>query len=90
MTYVRQEDNPPQVYRHTNGFAIASLVSALVAWIPGGQVLAVIFGHIALRQIAADPDQDGRRLAVAGLVIGYAAIVIIAFVVLGIVVGHGS
>lgn len=40
------------------------------------QVLAVIFGHKAMRQIKQDPKSErGRGMALAGLVVGYVAIV---------------
>jgi Domain of unknown function (DUF1707)/Domain of unknown function (DUF4190) len=62
-TFVR----PPT---RTNGFAVASLVISLV-WIVGS-VLAIVFGHVALKQISAsDGEQTGRGFAVAGLAIGY-------------------
>lgn len=56
----------------TNGFAIASLVVGAVWmwWI--GSILAIVFGHIALKQIAcSEHGQGGRGLAIAGLVLGY-------------------
>ena len=56
----------------TNGFAIASLVLGVVWmwWI--GSLLAIVFGHLALRQIARTGGaQSGRGMAVAGLVLGY-------------------
>jgi Domain of unknown function (DUF4190)/Domain of unknown function (DUF1707) len=54
----------------TNGFAIASLVVGILWmwWI--GSVLAVVFGHVALKQIART-GQSGRGMAIAGLVLGY-------------------
>jgi hypothetical protein len=57
----------------TNGFAVASLVLGIiwVYWL--GSILAVIFGHISLKQIARN-QQSGRGLAVAGLVLGYVGI----------------
>ena len=58
------------VPRKTNGFAIASFVVALVC----GGPLAVIFGHVALSQIDKN-QEDGRGLAIAGLVIGYISLV---------------
>ncbi len=69
--------------RRTNGLAIASLVTGLLWmwWI--GSVVAVVLGHAALRQIAASGGrQTGRGLAVAGLVIGYAGILVAALVLL--------
>jgi peptidyl-prolyl cis-trans isomerase B (cyclophilin B) len=53
---------PPQ---QTNSMAIVALVSALV-FAP----LGIVFGHIALSQIRRS-DEDGKGLAIAGLVIGY-------------------
>lgn len=71
----------PQSYfpaaRRTNPMAVASLVLALVSAIGFGilivpQALAVIFGHVALSQIAKNADtQTGRGLAIGGLVVGY-------------------
>ena len=59
----------------TNGLAIASLVCSF--FIP---IVGVILGHIALNQIK-QTGQEGRGLAIAGLVIGYIyiAIVVLAF-----------
>jgi hypothetical protein len=55
-----------------NGLAVGSFVLSLL-WLFGvGSVLAVIFGHVALRQIKRSQGrQSGRGLAVAGLIIGY-------------------
>lgn len=68
----------------TNGLAIASLVLGIVwiYWI--GSILAVIFGHIALRQIDdTGRTQQGRGMAIAGLVLGYVGVGFLAlFIVL--------
>ena len=61
----------------TNTFAILALVFALF-----GSVLGIVFGHIALSQIDRTGEQ-GRGLATAGLVIGYAGVALIAIVLLG-------
>lgn len=53
----------------TSGLAIASLVFSLV--IPVGCIPAIICGHIALRKTEKDATVQGRRLALAGLIIGY-------------------
>jgi hypothetical protein len=53
-----------------NTFAVASLVLAVT----GGSLLAVIFGHVARSQIRRSKE-TGRRLATAGLVLGYAGVV---------------
>jgi uncharacterized BrkB/YihY/UPF0761 family membrane protein len=55
--------------RPTNSLAIVSLVSAFFI-----SLVAVITGHIALRQIART-GEGGRGLAIAGLIIGYLSIV---------------
>jgi peptidyl-prolyl cis-trans isomerase B (cyclophilin B) len=51
--------------RPTNGMAIASLVCAFL-FAP----LGILFGHISLSQIRRS-GEEGRGLAIAGLVIGY-------------------
>ena len=64
--------------RRTNGLAIASLVCSLLGLlclIPA--LLGVIFGHMSLSQIRQN-GEDGRGLAVAGLVIGYVLLAITA------------
>lgn len=66
--------HPPPPPRGTNAMAIASLVCAF-AFAP----LGILFGHISLRQIRRS-GEEGRGLAVAGLVVGY------VLTVLGIVV----
>ena len=70
-----------------NLFAISSLVLSLI-WIGGlGSVGAVVFGHMAKRQIAdSDGQQSGDSLATAGLVIGYIGIAISLIYVIYIVV----
>ena len=64
--------------RRTNGMAIAALVCPLVFCVLFP--LGIIFGHIALSQIARTGD-DGKGLAIAGLVISYltAAFVLLVF-----------
>jgi hypothetical protein len=67
-----------------NALALTSLVCGLVGlamvnFVPGAvvSILAVAFGHVALRQIRQAPTpQRGRGLAVAGLVLGYVTIVL--------------
>jgi large-conductance mechanosensitive channel len=59
---------PPPMYpppRQTNAMAITALVCAF--FFPP---LAIVFGHIALSQIRRT-GEEGKGLAVAGLVIGY-------------------
>ncbi|WP_328354328.1 DUF4190 domain-containing protein [Mycobacterium sp. NBC_00419] len=56
----------PVVVRSTNSMAVASFVCSLLCL----SVLGVIFGHVALSQISRS-GEDGKGLAIAGLVIGY-------------------
>jgi len=72
MAYPQWNQPPPGYYapmyqppRPTNGMAIAALICS-VAFAP----LGIVFGHIALSQIRRT-GEEGRGLAVAGLVIGY-------------------
>jgi hypothetical protein len=61
-----------------NPFAIASLTLSLlwILWL--GSAAAVVFGHIALRQIARSRDtESGSGLAIAGLVFGYLGLVLL-------------
>ena len=73
---------PPQPappIRRTNRMAMASLCCGIGSlFVVITSVLAVIFGHVALREIRADPNQDGRRMALAGVIMGW--------IVLGIIV----
>jgi hypothetical protein len=70
----------------TNGLAVASLVVGLfwMWWI--GSVLAVVFGHVALNQIARN-GQSGRGLAIAGLVLGYIGLATLLFTLLAVALG---
>lgn len=60
---------PPTPNVGTNALAIAALVSGII-WICGlGSLLAVVLGIIALAQIKRS-RQQGRGLAIAGIVLG--------------------
>ena len=64
----------------TNGLAVASLVCAFLFF-----PLGIVFGHVSLSQIKRTRE-DGRGLAIAGLVISYvAAVVTVVAVVLTVV-----
>lgn len=78
----------PSAPSKVNGFAIASMVLGIVwiYWI--GSILAVVFGHIALRQIQESNDtQSGRGMAIAGLVLGYVGIAIVGLIIVFVVIG---
>lgn len=64
--------------RHTNGVAVASLITGICAWVVFPFVLgivAIITGHIARGQIRRSGD-DGGGFAIAGLILGYLNVVI--------------
>ena len=64
----------------TSGLAIASLALG-ITWVGGiGSVLAVIFGHIALAQVR-EGSRSGRGMAIAGLVLGYVGMALLALFV---------
>lgn len=70
---------PVQVAKQTNTLAIASLVSGILGWtlVPWlGSIAAIILGHMARAELKRNPDtQEGDGLAVGGLVLGWAMIV---------------
>lgn len=70
---------PPQGPTGTNGFAIASFVLSLLWCYWVGNILALVFGYIALSQIRkSDGRQSGRGLAIAGIVISWIAMAVAA------------
>lgn len=71
----RAAAQPAPAASKSNGLAIASLVLGILwlGWL--GSVLAVIFGHVAHKQISdAEGRQSGKGMATAGLVLGYIGI----------------
>lgn len=69
---------PPTATARTNGMAVAALVLGItwLCWV--GSLLAVIFGHVALKQIASSSGwQHGRGMALAGLILGYCGLALL-------------
>lgn len=71
--------------RPTSGLAITSLICGIAGLVFSWAVVpllasiaAVITGHMALRQIKGDPSLGGRGMAIAGLIMGYVAIAVLA------------
>jgi hypothetical protein len=68
----------------TSGLAIASLVTGLFFWcwvIPG--VVAIVLGHLALESIEdSGGTKTGRGMAIAGIVLGWVGIGVVALLVL--------
>ena len=69
-----------------NPLAIASLVCSVLwlYWI--GAILGVVFGHIAKKQIdESNGTQEGRALALAGLIVGWVEIGLLVIIIIIIV-----
>ena len=67
--------------------AIISLAFGVVCWVGipfVGALVAVICGHAARAEIRRAPSGsiDGEGLAIAGMILGYAHLVLIAFLVI--------
>jgi uncharacterized membrane protein len=85
----------PDVRRHTNRVAVASLVCSVVGIFPLffglTCVLGVVFGFVALRQIKrSDGVQAGKGLAVAGIVVGFSLVAIFVVIVFAITIKQGA
>ena len=87
---------PPPTYaapaaRSTNGFAIAGMVLGILSimatypccGIPFN-ILGLIFSWVALTQIKTNPQQDGKGMAIAGLICS-----ILSFILIGILLALG-
>ena len=72
----------------TSGLAIASLACGLVQVVfgPLTAIPAIVFGHVALHQIKRTGEQ-GAGLALAGLILGWATVILI--VVAGLIMSVG-
>ncbi len=71
-------ETAPASIPQNSGLAISSLVFAFIGLITVGvfSIPAVIIGHLALRRIKGSAGKlSGRKLAMAGLIIGYLGIV---------------
>ena len=80
--------------RQTSTTAIVSLVSGLLGWtlLPLiGSLVAIVTGHIARAEIRRNPETiEGDGLAVAGLLLGYAAVAIAVASVIALIVFFGG
>ncbi len=74
----------------TSGLAIASMVLGILWIFYIGSILAVIFGHIAISQTGKDPTLRGRGMAIAGLVLGYIGIGILALTMFAVAGGSST
>ncbi len=66
--------------RQTSVLAIISLVAGLCGWLPLpilGSLVAIVTGHLARAEIRREPGRlEGDGLALAGLVLGYLALLL--------------
>ena len=80
--------------RTTSPMAIISLVAGILGWtlLPLlGSVVAVVTGHLARGEIRRTPERlEGDGLAIAGLILGYAAIVMAMFAVVAFILFFGG
>ena len=69
----------PVSYQKTNGMAVAALVLGVLFCFGISGILAVVFGNLALGQIdRSQGTQKGRGLAIAGIVLGWCGIALLA------------
>src|SRR5580704_2627818 len=76
----------------TNGLALASLACGLAQFIVGPPVAipAIVLGHIARREIKRTGEQ-GAGLALAGLILGWATVILAIVLIVAMSVGvHGT
>jgi hypothetical protein len=69
----------------TNGLAVASLACGLAQFMfgPLATIPAIVFGHLARHQIKRTGEQ-GAGLALAGLILGWAAVILAVLLILGV------
>lgn len=80
--------------RPTSGLAITSLVCGIAGVVLFWAVLpiiasivAVVTGHMALGQLRRQPGLGGRGLAIAGLILGYVMVAVLAITLVTSVLG---
>jgi len=79
--------------RSTNTYAVIALICGISGWTLFplfGSLLAIVFGHMARTEISRNPNQDGAGLAVAGLILGYASILLSALAFICIMLFFGG
>jgi hypothetical protein len=81
--------------RSTSATAIVSLVFGILCWVAIpfiGAVVAVICGHVARGEIRRAPPGtvDGDGMAVAGLILGYAHLVLFALLLFAFLTFFGG
>ncbi|MCL1633974.1 DUF4190 domain-containing protein [Luteimonas sp. SX5] len=81
-------------FRQTSTLAIVSLIFGFLGWtlLPAiGGIVAIITGHLARGEIRREPERlQGDGMAVAGLVLGYASLILGLLAVMIFVVFFGG
>ena len=74
----------------TNGLAVASLACGLAQFMfgPLATIPAIVFGHLARGQIKRTGEQ-GAGLALAGLILGWAAVILGLLLIVGVAISAG-
>jgi Domain of unknown function (DUF1707)/Domain of unknown function (DUF4190) len=74
-----------------NGLAIASLACALAQFMfgPLATIPAIVFGHMARHEIKRTGEQ-GADLALAGLILGWAAVILAVLFILAVAMSAGT
>ncbi len=83
-----------QPYRQTSSLAVVSLIMGIVGWTVFpflGSLVAIVTGHMARAEIRRQPQAlEGDGLAVAGLVLGWLAVIGSILVVVAFVLFFGG
>ena len=65
--------------RQNSSLAIISLVAGILGWTLApflGSLVAIVTGHMARKEIRRDPTLDGDVMAIIGLVLGWASVIL--------------
>lgn len=80
--------------KETSALALTSLISGILGWtvLPWlGSIVAIITGHMARSEIRANPDtKEGDGLALAGLVMGWAMMILSILTIIVIMLFFGG
>ncbi len=87
--------NAPAPARQTSTTALVSLISGILCWfmLPFvGALVAIICGHLARGEIRRAPPGtiDGDGMALTGLILGWAQLILMVLVVIAIFVLFGG
>lgn len=86
--------SPAAAGKPTSSMAIVSLVAGILGWTLApwlGSVVAIITGHMARSEIRrSNGTIEGDGLAITGLVLGWASILLTVLIVLAIILFFGG